>query len=133
MVFTLLFLGEDKAQTYPYFILKPKQNHFYFYSLKQVINKLHVLKSLHFINYIRFYLFQVTVAGFKLRNLTLSLTGIARPWLLRGGADSAPRKNSMKERSETQCYYLEDGHLLKLSSHTKIWIPISQIERDFEI
>ena len=39
----------------------------------------------------------------------------------------------MKEGTETQCYYLEDGHLLKLSSHTKIWIPISQIERDFEI
>ena len=25
--------------------------------------------------------------------LTLSLTGIARPWLLRGGADSAPCSN----------------------------------------
>ena len=39
----------------------------------------------------------------------------------------------MKEGTETPCYNLEDGHLLKLSSHTKIWTPISQIERDFEI
>ena len=65
--------------------------------------------------------------------LTLSLTGIARPWLLRGGADSAPPYNSMKEGTETKHYYLEFGPLSKWRSHAKIWVPISKIERDFKI
>ena len=70
---------------------------------------------------------------FEIYGLTLSLTGIARPWLLRGGADSAPRSNWMKEGTETQHCYLEVGHLSKWRSHAKIWAPISKIERDFKI
>ena len=52
--------------------------------------------------------------------LTLSLTGIARAWLLRGGgADSAPAYNSMNEGTETQHYYSEFGPLSKWRSMQK--------------
>ena len=43
-----------------------------------------------------------------------------------GGADSAPPYNSMKEGTETHCYYLEVGPLSKWSLHAKIWVPISK-------
>ena len=42
------------------------------------------------------------------KSLTVSMTGIGRPCLLWGGAaDSALHQNSMKEGTETQCYYLD--------------------------
>ena len=50
-----------------------------------------------------------------------------------GGADSAPRYNSMKEGTEILHCYLEFGRLSKWRSHAKIWVPISKIERDFKI